>query len=234
MTLIKEKRWDCVANKVERKWNEDIFNDKKKKVCWAYYLADDYIGEGKGIGFVWANRCDGDPEKDDYYCKFADECHAELGTGPGKNWDENIIDPDTTAEMFKDCYAIIYSSYYRNLADEVEGEDEARKQRRGKALEVLKTTPAWQKGNVYDLTKSGPSNWYESRIVHYGEKIHAICVLYRFCGILLVFVGISRRHIEDLTILFPLFSLSHTLHTLSLSLSLTLTHSLTHSLRSCA
>ena len=110
MTLIKEKRWDCVANKVERKWNDDIFNDekKKKKICWAYYLADDYIGEGKGIGFLWANKCDDDAEKDDYYCKFAKECHAELVTGPGKNWDENIIDPDTSAEKFKECDGIIY------------------------------------------------------------------------------------------------------------------------------
>ena len=58
MTLIKEKRWDCVANKVERKWNENVFNDRKNKVCWTNYLADDYIGEGAGIGFVWANRCE--------------------------------------------------------------------------------------------------------------------------------------------------------------------------------
>ena len=168
MTLIKEKRWDCIANKVERKWNDDVFEDKKDKVCWAYYIADDY---GPGTGFIWANKCVGDPEKDDYYCKFAEECHAELGTGDGDVWSDNVKDHDTSTEMFESCDAIIYSSYYRNLVDEVEGEDEARKQGRARALSVLRNTRAWQNGRVFDLTKSGPSNWHELRIVHYGEKL---------------------------------------------------------------
>lgn len=181
MTLIKEKRWDCIANKVERKWNDDVFEDKKDKVCWAYYIADDY---GPGTGFIWANKCVGDPEKDDYYCKFAEECHAELGTGDGDVWSDNVKDHDTSAEMFESCDAIIYSSYYRNLVDEVEGEDEARKQGRARALSVLRNTRAWQNGRVFDLTKSGSSNWHELRIVHYGEKfwLYAIATLLKYTG----------------------------------------------------
>jgi len=173
VTLIKEKRWDCIANKVEKKWNEAIFEDAKPKVCWAYYLADDY-GYGSP-GWVWGNQCQGKPDTDDYYCKLADVCHATLGTGPGNAWSENIIDHETTATMFEDCYAIIYSSYYRNIADPVENEDETRKMGRAKALSVLQNTEAWRNGQVYDVTYSGSSNWHENRIIHYDRLLEDFC-----------------------------------------------------------
>jgi len=200
-TLIKEKRWDCIANKVERKWNENVFNDIKDRVCWTYYLPDDW---GYGRGWVWSNECGG--ENEDYYCKLATECHAKLGTGPGNKWFENIIDHETTAEMFQDCDAIIYSSYYRNLANGFDGEEEDRKIGREKALSVLKSTKAWKNSRVFDTTKSGPSNYYESRIVHYGEEKASACFIACLGNIAVCYVRIYTAAHEFCTLFMFLIS----------------------------
>ena len=167
-TLIKEKRWDCIANKVKKKWNDAVFDDKKPTVCWAYYLPDHYGYDSPG--FVWANSCKNGTLEDDYYCKLAESCHAELVTGPGSEWYENIMDFNATSQKFEDCDTIIYSNYYRNLEEVIVGENPGRTQNRTKAKEVLQGTKAWKAGRVYDVTKSGANNWHESRIVHYGKQ----------------------------------------------------------------
>ena len=168
-TLIKEKRWDCIANKVEKKWNDAVFDDDEKpKVCWAYYLADNYGYDSPG--FVWANRCKNGTLEDDFYCKLAESCHAELVTGPGDEWHENIMHFDAAAEKFEDCDTIIYSSYYRNLENGFDGEDPGRTLNRTIARGILERTKAWQEGRVYDVTKSGSNNWHENRVVHYGKQ----------------------------------------------------------------
>ena len=167
-TLIKEKRWDCIANKVEKKWNDAVFDDKKPKVCWAYYLADNYGYDSPG--FVWANSCKNGTLEDDFYCKLADSCHAELITGPGSEWYENILDFDATFEKLEGCDTIIYSGYYRNLEEVIVGENPGRTRNRTTAKEVLQRTTAWKNGKVFDVTKSGSNNWHENRVVHYGKQ----------------------------------------------------------------
>lgn len=59
LTFIKEKRWQCVENKVANIWSPELFQSrsaKKPKVCWAYHL--DYQSDwGNYYGWVWANPC---------------------------------------------------------------------------------------------------------------------------------------------------------------------------------